>query len=78
MCVYIYLCVCVCVCVCACLCVLKSYRSKMRVVICSPKDKQFPSQLLPIHQWHHGNSCTCPHNVWLQIAGTSQSKVLHK
>ena len=36
------------------------------------KTDNVPSQLLPIHQWPHGNSCTWAHDVRLHIACTNE------
>ena len=38
------------------------------------KTDNVPSQLLPIRQWPHGNSCTWAHDVRLHIAGTNEPK----
>ena len=34
-----------------------------------------PSQLLPIRQWLHGNSCTWAHDELVHIAGTIVIKI---
>ena len=38
------------------------------------KTNNVPSQLLPIRQWPHGNSCTWTHDAQLHIAGTNEPK----
>ena len=52
--------------------VLKSHRSKMRVIYTCYHENNVPSQLSP--QWLYGNSCTWAHDVPLHIAGTNEPK----
>ena len=39
------------------------------------KTNNVPSDLLPIHQWRHGNSCPWAHNVW--FGHTSYTNMMH-